>query len=897
MKPPTRYLLFCLFGLCAFFSLRAQQATVQVTDRFENKPVAQILADWQQRYAVRFFYQPPWLAGQTATATFQETPLAQALAQVLASSKLYALFYNERYVVLSPEPLGDETRQVTLIDTNQVQDAPFGPFPGGSDFALSGYVREAETGETVIGGAVYIEELERGTQTNAFGFYALKIPAGHYHVYFRSIGLEDQIVEVTLTADQTQNVELRDEAIQLREVTVMGEAEDANVRDVRMSASKMEISTMKHIPAAFGEVDVVRSLLLLPGVTSVGEGSAGFNVRGGSVDQNLVLLDDMPIFNASHLFGFFSGFNPDAVKDVTLYRGGVPASYGGRLSSVLDVKMKDGNTKEWTAQGGIGIVASRLTVEGPLVKDKSSLLLSGRGAYADLFLNMIPNDTVRSSRASFYDANLKWSYIFGERSRVYVSAYRSGDRFRLAGDTTFQWATTAGSVRWNYLLRKNLFANLSVAASQYQYDVSQMQDTAQAFRWLADVRYQSGKLDMSYYPGSKNQLTFGGSLTRYELEPGNFQPGVYNRTEAPQNLDNTYGLEAAFYASDEIKLGARVTMQLGLRYSLYQQRGAGKTYLFREGVPRLESALVDTLFYGTDALMQQYGGWEPRLAMRIGLSDQTSLKLSYQRMRQYIHLISNTTAVTPTDIWKLSDRYLPPQIADQYTVGLFRNFRSNAYETSLEAYYKPIQNLIDYREGATLLRNPLPETALLTGQGKAYGVEFLIQKKEGRLKGWMSYTYSRTLRQITGTFPEDQISLGEWYPANYDKPHLLNLNGTYQIRQRVQFTATFVYNTGRPVTYPVGRFQYQGIALPIYTYRNQGRIPDYHRLDVALTLEESLRKSKKWRGSWTFAVYNLYGRRNAYSVFFRSRGGLYPEIYKLSVIGAAIPSITYNFRF
>lgn len=905
---------------------RAQDNTqIYITATYNNKPLAEVISDLEARYPLRFFYKNEWIAGEGITISLTNEPLAAAVEKLLARSRINFILYDVYTIVLLKDPAAPATTDTSLTaspapsDTAPEQEntAPsakntsagfkkFGPDKNGQKVRVSGNIREKSTGDAIMGATIYVEELKAGTVTNNTGFYSLSIPTGTYNITYNYIGYKPEKKQLQIKASQTLNVELFDQAVEMQEVTVFGEAADRNIAKPEMSVARLDIKTIRKMPALMGEVDIVKSLLLLPGVTTVGEGATGFNVRGGSTDQNLILLDHAPVYNSSHLFGLFSVFNPDIVKDVTLYRGGIPAQYGGRIASVLDISLREAATNKWTGKGGIGLVSNRIALEGPIIPKKLSVMIAARGSYADWLLKMVPNESVKGTQAHFYDINGKIDYLLNDKNKISLSGYLGKDVFRLPADTiatvavnasstVFNWGNSNATLRWTHAFSKRLFSNAIAVYSKYTSKIVNPEGP-NAFDLPARIDYRNLEYTLTYFSGDKHKTDAGASIIQYVLSPGSLLPRAGSLT-LPVLLNNEHALESALYMNDEFRINSVLTLMYGVRFSMFQNMGPGQSYTYEEGVPREIYTIIDTTNFRNGQVARQYQGFEPRLSAKISLNSSSSVKLSYNRMRQYIHLISNTTAAAPTDRWKLSDQYIQPQIGDQVAVGFFKNFLGNAYETSVEVYYKEINNIIDYKDGASLLLNTAIEADLLAGRGKAYGLEAQVKKTVGRLTGWASYTYSRTFIQVDGQYPEERINRGQYYPANFDKPHNLNLVMTFQKNRRWNLSANFIYSTGRPVTYPESKYLVGGVAVANYELRNQYRIPDYHRLDVSATMDGNHRRNKKWDGSWTFSIYNLYGRRNAYSVFFRAASSSAPEAYKLSIFASAFPSITYNFKF
>ncbi len=755
---------------------------------------------------------------------------------------------------------------------------------------LSGHVRDAGNGEELIGAAVFVKELETGTSTNAYGFYSLSVAPGNYQIVFSYLGFESQTLSVALTASKTLDVELVPEGLVLEEVVITAKETDRNVKSLEMSVENLSALQIRKIPQVMGEADLIRSIQLLPGVSSVGEGATGFNVRGGNVDQNLILLDEATVYNSSHLFGLFSVFNVDAIKDSKLYKGGIPAKYGGRLSSVLDVRQRDGNKKNFAASGGLGLISSRLTLEGPIQKDESSFMIAGRRSYGDLFLKFTPD--LKDNIVYFYDLNAKANFNISEKDRLYLSGYFGRDVFNFGNDFSSDWGNATASLRWNHLFSDRLFSNFTAVYSDYGYSFG-VPEGAQAFDWDANIYNYVLKGDFSYFFSPKSKLDFGAEGNIYRFHPGRAKgvgdESIFNEI----NIQHNHALESAVYMSFEHEPIRNLTLQYGLRYSLFQRMGKEDVYLYENGVPTDQDAIIDTLSYGSWEPIKTFSAPEPRFSANYVINDENSVKLSYNRMQQYIHLVSNTTSATPIDIWTPSGTYVKPATVDQFAVGYFRNFQKNIYEASIEVFYKDFQNLLDFKDGAELLLNETLETELLTGDGRAYGLELMVQKNEGLLTGWISYTLSRSERIVPG------INNGEYYPSNYDKLHNLSITANYKVNEKWNVSANFAFATGRPITYPESRYVYDGITVPHYGNRNGARTPDYHRLDIGVNYVPNPNSQKKWKSSWDFGVYNLYARRNPYSIFFRQNedNPLETEAVRLSIFGSILPYATYNFSF
>lgn len=770
----------------------------------------------------------------------------------------------------------------------------------GDKRTISGYIREAETGEDLIGASVYIGSLKIGTITNVYGYYSFTVPKGTYELVFSYIGFENFYKTVELKENIKLDVALKPVVQKISEVEISARQKNENIKSVEMSTVTIPIKTIQKIPALMGEVDVIKSIQLLPGVQTSGEGSTGFYVRGGGVDQNLILLDDATVYNASHLGGFFSVFNQDAIKNVQLYKGGIPAQYGGRLSSLVDIRMNEGNMKKLSATGGIGALSSRLTLEGPLVKDEASFIVSGRRTYIDLFFPLMADTNMQKSRMFFYDLNTKINYTLNDKNRVFLSGYFGRDVAQMGEEMMMSFGNSTGTIRWNHLFNERLFSNITLIYSDYIYELG-TPEGAEAFKWESHIIDYSAKADLSYFLSPMNTIKFGFGSTYHTFDPG-YAHGIGDESAfAELHLPESHALEHAAFISNEQNINGNLSASYGLRFSAFQSLGKTEIYSFDKSDPD-EYKVTDTLFYSKNELYNTYGGIEPRLGLRYQLSENTSLKASYNRTFQYIHLASNSTSATPLDIWFPSSPNIKPQKADQIALGYFMNLKDNMWESSVELYYKKMYNSIDYRDHASLLLNPYIEGEMRTGNTTAYGAEFFLKKQQGKITGWISYTLSSAIRDFK------DINNGNQYHAPYDKPHNISVVLSYDLSKRICISSNWVYSSGNPATMPTGRFEYQGMIVPVYSDRNAVRLPDYHRLDLSLTYyvrkwdDEKINKKgktcKKYESSWNISAYNAYNRHNAYSINFRqdvdNPNVTYAEKMYLFKI---VPSITYNFKF
>lgn len=765
---------------------------------------------------------------------------------------------------------------------------------------ISGTISDTKNNETLIGVNINLKGTRYFAITNEYGFYSITVPSGNYEIVVSYVGYETVEEKIALTETTKRNFTLTETGEQLKEV-VITEKTTTNTRKPEMSVNKLSINQIKQMPVVLGEVDIIKSLLFLPGVTNAGEGQSGFNVRGGGADQNLILLDEATIYNSSHLFGFFSVFNPDAIKDLKLYKGGIPARFGGRASSVLDIYQKDGNSKNFSVNGGIGLISSRLLAEGPIVKDKGSFLIGGRGSYAHLFLKLSDN----KNSAYFYDLNTKLNYKLNKNNNLYLSGYFGRDVFKIAESFINTYGNSTLNLRWNHLFSDKLFSNLSVIYSDYYYGLNL---EFVGFNWDSGIRNYNIKYDFKYYANSKLKINYGANALYYDFNPGEITPSREDSGINYRQLEKKYAFEPALYIDAEQKIGANLSMQVGLRYSMFYRLGNSTVNYYENDLPvyydpELEiyekATPISSEYFGKNKTIASYDNFEPRFALAYELSDNKSVKVGYNRMVQYLQLISNTASPTPLDVWTPSDRYIKPQIADQIAVGYFANLKEDAFSVEVESFYKTIKNRMDYIDGADLIANEAIEQVILNGEMRAYGLELLFRKNTGKLTGWVAYTLSRSEQKTPGRFAyETGINNGDWYKNGYDKTHNLAVTGAYKYNDKWSFGANFTLQTGQPVTYPNGRYTYyEGISVPTFGLRNQNNLPTYHHLDVSATLIPKKNINRKWQVEWVFSIYNLYARKNAASIsFVQDEETGKNEAQRLSIFGI-VPAVSYNFKF
>lgn len=915
------YALVCILSSYLAFG---QTNEIYITGTYRQVSFRDFQEDVQRQTGLKFYYEPNAFDSLRVTLEADHLEIHQALERVFSGTAFHVAIdaQNHVFIVRGKEiqerlPEGfagresvspgvgnaamkyysgeDRTDELLLAEATQYSIGKKTNPIGQGTATIAGHIKYASSGEPIAGASVYIENPFTGVATDQFGYYALTIPKGKHELVIKSVGFKNTRRKIILYGDGKLDIEMLEDVTSLKELVVEAE-KDKNVSSLQMGVDKLDIKTMKKVPTALGELDIFKVMLTLPGVQNVGEASTGLNVRGGATDQNLILLNDAVIFNPAHLFGFFSAFNPDLIKNAELYKSTIPVQYGGRLSSVLDVNTREGNKKKITGSGGIGPVTGRLLIEGPIIKDKSSFLIGGRSTYSNWLLREIPNDLVSNSKASFYDLNAILTYEINENNSLYATGYFSSDQFTLNSDTLYRYSNQAATLKWKHIFTNKLYSVFAGSFTGYDYGVRSDANPVNAFELSYALRQYNLKTDFSYFPDPKHSIDFGASSIRYQIEPGSYTPVGSSSSVKPDILPKEQGIESAIYVGDQYDVSARLSLYIGLRYSVYTYLGAHDKYLYADGLSKDPETIVDTVSYASGKPIATYHGPEYRISVKYMLSPSASIKLSFNRTRQYVQMLSNTAAISPTDVWKLSDAYIKPQVGDQISLGVYKNLRSNTVETSVEGYYKRMDNTLDYKGGAKIILNRAIETDVLNAQGQAYGVEFMVKKLSGKINGWISYTYSRSLLRTRGTFESETVNDGKYYASNFDKPHALNVISNYKFSHRVSTSFNLTYSTGRPITLPIGKYYSEGSYRVLYGPRNGSRIPDYFRMDISFNLEGNHKIKKLTHSSWTVGVYNLTGRKNAYSIFFDSKNGV-TRGYKLSIFGAPIPTVTWNFRF
>ncbi len=918
MKSFPYCLLFC-FLFTSVICYAQKTRNMLITADFRGDKIEEFVRVLEQQTNYKFYYDPAKFDSFAVTMNVMAMPLEDVLYSAFGYTDYHAAFDADNHVFLTKGQFivtslreagrisnADSLRNALLFsragkgisksfaNEKLYQIGVKTPGAKGETAVVSLYVVSSKTKEPIPGSSVSVDDKGFVASADSNGVYNLTISKGRHTLTINSFGKKPAIRHLIVYSDGTLPVEMDDEVKVLEDVYV-STLRNNSVNRAQMGVERLNIKSIRNVPAVFGEADVLRVILTLPGVKSVGEASTGFNVRGGGTDQNLILFNDATIYNPSHFFGFFSAFNPEVIKDVELYKSSIPAKYGGRLSSVLNITGREGNKEKFTGSAGIGILTSRVNIEGPIKKDKSSFILGARTTYANWLLKLLP-EAYKNSAASFYDVNLLVSQKINAKNDLYLTGYLSADKFRLNNDTTYGYQNKSASVKWRHIFNSKLESAFIAGYDGYSYNNSSENNKLNAYKMSFDVSQYNLKGDFTYTVNPNQMIDFGFSSIFYKLNPGSFVPVGPSSLVAPNIIATEQALESALYVNDRYDISKKLSVNGGLRYSIFNYLGPGSVNVYAAGLPMDESSLIKEAQYPAGKIIKTYQGPEVRFSAKYSIAKDASVKLGYNTLRQYIHMLSNTTAISPTDVWKLSDYNIRPQYGDQISLGLFKNFGKDSIETSIEVYYKRLENILDYKSGAQLVLNPHIETDVINTKGKAYGVEFMVKKRVGKLNGWFSYTYSRTLLRMDDVNIGPVINGGKYYPSNYDKPHDATLVGNYAVNHRFSVSLNVTYSTGRPITLPIGTYYYSGSQRALYSDRNAYRIPDYFRSDFAMNIDGNHKIHQLTHNSWTIGVYNLTGRKNPYSVYYTSENGVING-YKLSIFGSAIPFINYNIRF
>jgi hypothetical protein len=924
MKKNSSFILVVLFLLLGYQQSFAQKDSLPlVTVNADSVTLEQLVLSVERQTSLHFYYDASQTDSLTFTVHVQQQPVAIVMEQALQNTPFQfavtgdgnAFISKEKAIVVNFTPenitgastadgiaaangLQKKAKGKDVIKTtleNKVYDVGDKFLNAGTNTAIiAGTVTDAKTGEPVVGAFLQVDQTGVSGVTDQYGYFSFSLPRGRHVISIQSLGMKDTRRQVQLYNDGKLNIDMQSTVLTIKNVVISAQ-KLSNIRSTQMGLQKIDIKTIKQVPVIFGEADILRVVTTLPGVKTVGEASTGLNVRGGSTDQNLILFNDATIYNPSHFFGMFSAFNPEVVKDVELFKSSIPAKYGGRLSSVLNINGREGNKKQLTGSAGIGLLTSRFNLEGPLIKDKTSFILGARSTYANWLLNLLP-DQYKNSKAGFYDFNLSITHEINKKNTLYFTGYYSRDRFSLNSDTAYGYRNENFSAKWKHIFNNKLNSLVTAGTDDYSYNIASNKLPLNAYKMGFDIHQTYFKAHFNYYLDNRHTIDFGVNSIYYKLDPGYFNPDGKSSLVVPDQMEKEHALESALYINDKYNLSKAFTIEGGIRFSFYQFLGPKTVNTYAPGLPINESNQTGSIFYDKGKVIKAYAGPEYRFSTRYALTESFSIKAAFNTGRQYIHMLSNTAAMAPTDIWKLSDASIKPQSGGQVSLGLYKNSNANTIETSLEVYYKKMSNYLDYKSGANLVLNHHLETDVIATKGKAYGVEFLVKKLTGKINGWFSYTWSRVLLKQDNLAAGELINKGNFYPANYDKPHDITLIGNYRVNHRFSLSLNATYSTGRPITLPVGVFYFAGSTRTLYADRNEYRIPDYFRTDFSMNIDGNHKVHQLTHNSWTIGVYNLTGRKNPYSVYYVSENGVING-YKLSIFGSAIPFINFNIKF
>ncbi len=891
----NKILLLFLALLPLSLPLQGQSLSSRASERLQ---VTEIINRLEHIHSTRIFYDASWFEGDSLPVATLTQPLQQAILRIIGTKPYEAIEFQGNVVIL---PADEVARLEPRVGGDRRLIGNLSEYGRYGRAIVSGKIVDGKTGEELIGVLVYAEDLGRGATTNLEGNYEFELPVGEHQLTVSYVGYEPYQLPIRLVSPGVLNIELMEESRLIDGVTITARRHDSNVSMTQMSVLRMDAKTLAQLPTPLGERDIIKSMTLLPGVQTVGEFGTGFHVRGGSADQNLVLVEGVPLFNTSHLFGMTSLINPDMVSDVTLIKAGIPARYGERSSSVMDIKIGGKPAERLLINGGLGLLSSRLSVQAPLPAKDAYVLLGGRSSYSNLMLTRIPDEDLMNSSTHFYDLSALVYSPINENNNINVFGYFSDDGFSFNDDMDYKYSSTLGSVRWNSVFSERLLSSLLLGFSNYSYLVGGLgeKNPLNAYELESDISYQNLRWNLSFFHSQGLSMEAGLNAIYYNTQPGHLYALGSQSTVDERKLERQKAAELAGYVSANIDLTQNLSAETGLRFSQYYRLGPGSSRIYENG----EGSLVDTVSFGRNQVMAAHNGLEPRLSLKYQFDQRASVKMSYSRINQYINLVSNTSVATPSDVWFLANEHQPPMISDQLALGYFRNFMENQLETSFEVYYKDMKNVMEPRNNATILMNEALEGDLLKAKGHSYGAEFYFRKSSGLLTGWLSYTFSRTLRRTFSDDREDQINGNTYFPANFDKPHNLVVNANLQLSRKWRLGGTFSYSTGRPVTYPEMVFVHDGKLMTYFSDRNKYRLPDYHRLDLSISFDGSLKTTRSWKSYWTISLVNVYGRKNVYSSFYE-QADPGPEnnyqrysLYKLFIIGRPLPSITYNFSF
>jgi len=882
---------------------------VRISGNFKHLPAYEFFNQIESNYPLKFYFQNEWFAKDTIDLSIDNRIIDDVLKKVLANKSLsYTVINNNHYIFLPKEKVAILAGELMNFSDNAVTDLSFiqvgKPDEAGKfkSAAITGHVTDGKTNEPIIGATIQVNNIQRGVVTNLQGNFSISLAPGLYTIEVSSIGYEKALYNVKILSNGELNFELFEKSIALEDIIIYGQRVDKNVSSHQMSLIELDIKSIKQLPIVSGGKDILKGLTSMPGIKSIGEFSSGINVRGGGEDQNLYLVNGAPLFNTSHVLGLFSVINPDAVERLSLYKGHIPAAYGERVSSVVDIHTLETPPVKARVKGGIGIYDSRLMFNLPIYKDRVYFDMGGRTSYSNWILKNAPDFNLSNSLASFYDINGTLHINLG-KNHISISGYASNDIFRFASEVNYNYGNKLGSINWSYMFNSNLASYLTLAYSQYSIKKDDISSDLKQTRLTSGIEYESLKYKLKYTGIKGHNLDAGFSIIKYNIPAENISPLNPRSLIISSTIESKQAYEGAFFINDEYTVSEYLSFNAGFRISGYVLQGPASLAQYAPGVEKDTSTIISYKQYGTNAIIQTYYGFEPRLSSRLQLDEHSSVKISYNRNLQYLSMISYSSVATPADIWKLADPYIKPLIANQIAIGYFRNFLNNSVEVSVEMYYKSLKNVIEYKNGGNFEMNSNIEDVLLNASGRNYGLELLVKKNSGKIEGWLSYTYSRSLRKTVGLYPSEMINNNNYFPSSYDIPHDLTLVLNYHLNKRVQFSGNFAFASGRPITLPEYKYFVGNDVAVVFSDKNAYRIPSYNRLDLSITVDESLKLKKKWKGSWSFSILNVYGRKNPYTIFFKkadpnAANDYNPySLFKLYLIGKPVPTLTYNFIF
>ncbi len=915
-----RNILFA-FVLFSFSLTYSQNQEKKISIQFEHLTKLDVIKKIESKTSYRFYFIESWFDNELISRNYDQIRLSSILNDLFKNTDINYYISSDNKVILTQNSLIYDSLPNDFFGKNKTTTSSGKPKPvyysektklqktgietvrigkerissNQTRYTLSGHVKNSTTHDPIPSLVLSVQNKNINAVTDYNGYYSIILPVGENIIELKALGIENFKKKFIIYNDGTYNFNL-EENLELLDEVVIDADKDKNIKEAITGITQIQVKNIKTIPLVLGERDILKVATTLPGISTAGEGSAGYNVRGGKADQNLMLLDNAVIYNPTHFFGIFSALNPFTTGNLDIYKGSIPAQYGGRLSSVFNISTKSGNKKSFKGEGAIGPVTSNLTLEIPVVKEKASIIVGGRGTYSDWILKTLDNESLNNSEASFYDAIIKYDHQINENNNVESTAYYSKDVYSISSDSTYNYSNLLFSLKWDHRFNEKNKGSLILANSNYKYNIKFDSNSSRDFDLGYKVQETEIKFLLNYLKSDKHSFDYGISSKLYNNRPGNIEPKGSESLVIPSDIQDEKAIESAIFISDNFNISKKLLLNIGFRYSFYAFLGDTSQNIYLEGLPKNDGTLVETKEYGKNEVVKTYGAPEVRASFRYSFTPSISVKAGYNNNTQYIHTLTTNTTASPTDTWKLSDLNIKPQSANQYSLGLFKNINGNDYELSLEGYYKQSKNILDYKVGADLLLNEKIETEVLQGDGKAYGVEFLVRKNKGKLNGWLGYSYSRALIKIDSDFNEETVNNGDYFPSNYDKPHDFSLVANYKLTKRFSFSTNFIYQTGRPITFPVGNYVFNGAEYVFYSDRNSFRIPDYYRLDLGINIEGNHKIKKFAHSFWNISVYNVLGRNNPFSIFFVTENGKI-QAYQSSIFSTPVPTITYNFRF